>query len=85
MENKLLGYKDAKVVDGTLVITATLIYNADKMEELYEESTWDDQIVIPRAMLGNAEINSNTPVKIQLEVKHQTYDVVYDRLEDALE
>lgn len=84
-KNKLLGYKDAKVVDGTLVITATLIYTADKMEELYEESTWDDQIVIPRAMLGNAEINSNTPVKIQLEVKHQTYDMVYERIEDALE
>lgn len=84
-ENKLLGYKDAEVVDGTLIITATLIYNADKMEELYEESTWDDQIVIPRAMLGNAEINSNTPVKIQLEVKHRTYDAVYERIEDALE
>ena len=83
--NKILGYKDAKIVDGTLVITATLIHNNDREEVLYEESMWDDQIVIPREMLGNAEINGNTPVKIQLEVKHKFYDAVYDRMEDALE
>ena len=82
-KNELLGYKDAKVVDGTLVITATLIHNSDREEVLYEESTWDDQIVIPREMLGNAEINDNTPVKIQLEVKHKFYDAVYERMEDA--
>ncbi len=83
---EILGYKDAKMVDGTLVITAQVISDNSDMDLIIDgNATWDDQIIIPRSMLNNAEISSATPVRIQLDAKHQIDYRIYGILEDASE
>ena len=76
----------ARIVDGVLVITAIFAYNDsdERWEALIEETWWDDQIVIPRAMLGNAEINGNTLVRVELEIKHCIYEP-QELIQDACE
>ena len=84
--HQFLGYKDARIVDGVLVITAIFAYNDsdERWEALIDETWWDDQIVIPRAMLGNAEINGNTLVRVELEIKHCIYEA-QELIQDACE
>ena len=68
----ILGYRDAKIVDGEIQLTVDVLRDANDWNDLYDSNSnayHDDHIIIPKELLGDFVATENTRVRLVINEK----------------